>query len=891
VCAVAQPGTATSQVDAGSRQGVVARRNLFGLLSAARRVTVVSAPAGSGKSVLLRSWIAEAGLVERTGWVSVGRGERDPQAFWLAVLDSLRGTRAGSELVRELTAAPGLAAGTIVERLTEDLSSLEAQLWLVIDDLHELEADDAIERLELFLRRAPAELRFVLLTRRDPRLGLHRLRLEGELTEIRGEDLLFSLEESRELLEASGVRLSEEALGSLVETTEGWAAGLRLAALSVTRNADPERFAADFSGSERTVAEYLVAEVLDRMPAEFGELLLRTSVLERVNGPLADLLTGGSGGERMLEELERANAFVVSLDPERSWFRYHHLFGDLLQLELRRTAPDEVPALHRRAAGWFARCGRPVEAVRHAQAGEDWDLAVRVLSDHWLGLWLDGRSATAHELLTAFPSEAVVADADLATLAVADELVCGSLEQAERRLVLAMRLSQSVTDERRGRLQRRLSTLRLRLGRQRGDLAAVVEESGRLLGSEESLDAARGGVDEERRAVWLLNLGTAELWTSRLQDAERHLEQALALARRTGRPYLAVGCLANRAVLEAFGSLPAALEAGTQAVELAAEHGWTEEAVVGVAYAVLGLIGVGQGRLDEARRWLDRAQRALTAELDPTGASLLQRTRGMLELAGGRDEQALVALRAALRLDRRLATPHAFAAQTRVLMARALLRLRQTEAAEQVLADLDDELGESSETLVVTAMVALARDDPEAATGALRRVVDGSVGVVHPEHLLEALLLEAIARDALGDPGATGRALERALDLAEPDGLLLPFLLFPASALLERHSRLGTSHAALISEILNLLSGRVPAARPDELGPLQDPLSASELRVLRYLPTNLQAPEIAGELFVSVNTIRTHMRHVYSKLDVHTRAEAVERARALGLLAPGGRSR
>jgi LuxR family maltose regulon positive regulatory protein len=263
----------------------------------------------------------------------------------------------------------------------------------------------------------------------------------------------------------------------------------------------------------------------------------------------------------------------------------------------------------------------------------------------------------------------------------------------------------------------------------------------------------------------------------------------------------------------------------------------------------------------------------------------------MLELAGGRDEEALVALRAALRLDRRLARPHAFAAQTRVLMVQALLRLRQTEAAEQVLADLDEELGDSSETLAVTAMLALARDDPETATGALTPVVDGSVRVVHPEHLLEALLLEAIAHDALGDPGATGRALERALDLAEPEGLLLPFLLFPAPALLERHSRLRTSHAALISEILNLLSGGAPGARPDNPESLQNPLSASELRVLRYLPTNLQAPEIAAELFVSVNTIRTHMRHVYSKLDVHTRAEAVQRARALGLLAPGGRSR
>jgi LuxR family transcriptional regulator, maltose regulon positive regulatory protein len=351
--------------------GVVSRPGLFGRLGASARVTVVSAPPGSGKTILLRSWVSQPGLAESAAWVPVVRYERDPQRFWLSVLCALRQTAPGSALVGELTAAPDLDGWTIVERLLKDLAPLEDRIWLVIDDVHELGSAEARSQLELLIMRAPPELRFALATRHDLRLGLHRLRLEGELTEIRAADLRFTETEARELLEAAGVKLAEPTLAMLYERTEGWAAGLRLAALSLAGHPDPERFAAEFSGSERTVAEYLLAEVLERQSEEVQRLLLRTSVLERVNGELANLLTGDDGGQRILQELEETNAFVMALDAARSWFRYHHLFADLLRLELRRAAPGEVAALHQVAAGWHARHGSPIEAVRHAQAGQD----------------------------------------------------------------------------------------------------------------------------------------------------------------------------------------------------------------------------------------------------------------------------------------------------------------------------------------------------------------------------------------------------------------------------------------------------------------------------------------------------------------------------------------
>src|SRR6201996_4136893 len=382
--------------------GIVSRRALFGRLGPAGGITQVSAPAGSGKTFLLRSWIGAAGLAESTAWVPVHREERNPQRFWVSVLSALRQTAAGSTVVGPLTAAPDLDGWAVVERLLKDLESLQDQAWLVIDDVHELRSAEALRQLELLLMRAPPELRCVLATRHDVRLGLHRLRLEGELTEIRAANLRFTLDEARALFGGAGVELPESALALLHARTEGWAAGLRLAALSLSGHPDPERFAAEFSGSERTVADYLMAEVLERQSEEVRRLLLRTSMLDRISGKLADLLTGGSGGERILQDLEEANAFVVSVDAARSWFRYHQLFADLLQLELRRTAPDQVDALHRTAARWFADHGYPVDAVRHAQAARDWAWAARLLADHWPGLQLDGRAATVHALLARF---------------------------------------------------------------------------------------------------------------------------------------------------------------------------------------------------------------------------------------------------------------------------------------------------------------------------------------------------------------------------------------------------------------------------------------------------------------------------------------------------------
>ena len=886
--------------------GVVPRPGLSGRLGASARVTVLSAPPGSGKTVLLRSWIGEPGRAGRVAWVAVGRGEQDPQRFWLSVLGALRGTSAGSGLVRELTAAPDLDGWAVVERLLKDLAPLAGRLWLVIDDVHELGSAEALAQLELLVMRAPPELRFVLATRHDLRLGLHRLRLEGELSEIRTADLQFTLAEARELLMAAGVALPGPALAMLHERAEGWAAGLRLAALSLAGHEDPERFAVEFSGSERTVAEYLLAEVLERQPDEVRRLLLRTSVLERVSGPLADALTGGSGGERMLAELEQANAFVVSLDAGRSWFRYHHLFADLLQLALRRTAPGEVTALHEAAAGWFAEHGFPVEAIRHAQAAQDWGLAARLLADNWPGLQLGGQAATVHVILAGFPAEVTATDAELATVAAADELAQGSLEEAERFLGLAARRFEGpvpVPAGRRGQAHLLLGVVRLLLARQRGNLPAVAEEARRLQALTEAPDAVPAGLGEELRALALVNLGITEYWGGRLAEAEPHLDQGITLARKIGRPYLEFLGLAHRTSIATVWSSPYALaeERARQTIELARRHGWTDEPAAGIAYNTLAAGGIWRRQLEEAADWVRRAERTLRAEADPMTAIVIRYIRALLELARGRYQEVLATFETAERLSRLLDAPDWPLMRARALRLHALIRLGETGRAEQDIAEIGKQGPLSGEIRMALAALRIAQDDPHAATVALAPVLSGAVPVAPATWLSLACLLEAVARDALGDPAAARDAMRRALDAATPDGVLATFLFHPpARELFDRYAPDRGDQGALAAEIRNLLPAELPEGPPAEPKPgapegsprpadsfrLVDPLSKSEIRVLRYLPTNLSAPEIARELSLSVHTVRTHVRHLFAKLGAHGRTEAVERARDLGLLAP-----
>jgi LuxR family transcriptional regulator, maltose regulon positive regulatory protein len=872
---------------------VVPRLELYGRLSGAGRVTQLSAAAGSGKTVLLRSWIDQAGLATRAAWVLLDHDERDAQRFWLSVLHALRRTTAVGPLVRELTAAPDLDGWTIIERLIEDLAPLQERIWLVIDDLDELRSDEAIRQLERFVKCAPPEVQFVLSSRSDQHLGLHRLRVEGELTEIRTPDLRFTPSEARALFESAGVQLSDVALAQLLQRTEGWAGGLRLAAMSLAAHDDPEQFAGEFSGSERTVAGYLVAEVLERQPAEVRELLLCTSVLERVCGPLADYLTGGSGAERIFQELEDANAFVSSVDAGRSWFRYHHLFADLLRLELRRSSPEMVGQLHRAASDWFEREGYTVEAVRHAELAREWSHAARLLIDSRIGLILDGRLATLRALLDAFPARVAAADPELAVVVAGVRLRDGLFDDADAFIAVAERNAENVPEDRQQLVGLHLASVRLALARQRGDLGGAVRAMRSLESVLDSQPPNAAGRTDDIRALALMTLGTTELWSLRLTDARRHLEEGLALARRIRRPYLEIGCLAHLGIGAPLSGLSAsvALAFTEEAVTIAEAQGLATNPIVALAFA----IGAGSlawlGRFDEAEQSLERAGLALRPGGDPGTELALYHARGLLYSGQGRLGDALAEFRSAEKIQGILAGEHALMVDLRARIILTQVRLGKLSDARAALDTIAEQDRDRAEVRIPAAAIHLAEGSPEEAIELLAPVTERSVESLIPTWAaIHALLFDAAAREETGHVRDAEASLERALDLAEPEGLILPFTIIPVEALLERYPRHRTAHAAFLSTILDVCAGE-SATPHGESAPLLDELSAAELRVIRYLPSNLKAPEMAAELFVSTNTIRTHLRHIYAKLDVHGRAEAVARARELGLLAPSRRRR
>jgi LuxR family transcriptional regulator, maltose regulon positive regulatory protein len=855
--------------------------------AAEAKVTLISAPAGSGKTSLLRAWADGPGQPYRRAVVQVQRAQQDSQQFWMAVLSAIRqahGTPAEGE---QLAATPGFNQGAILDRVRSELAQDCDRIFLIIDDLHELISAEALTQLTWLLEKLPPQVHVILAMRRDLPLRLHKLRLAGDLAEIRTADLRFTRQETREFLGASGVALSEAGAAQLHQRTEGWAAGLRLAAISLASSPDPERFVAEFSGSSRTVAEYLLAEMLECQPPEVQQLLLRTALLDRVNGELADLLTGHPGTGGILLDLEDANAFVVSLDPARTWFRYHHLFADLLRLELRRRLPGQLPALHRLAASWLSEHGEIVDAIRHTQAAGDWSDAARLLADHSFGLTLDGQAQTIQTLLRAFPPGAVTEGPDIPLARATSDLARGRLNEAAAHLTVAETLIAATPGDRQHRLEVATAALRLSLARKRGHLAGVVDQVRFLASPVTGQSDEDIALDSDLRAVALMNLGVVEAWSLGNQDSQRHLQAGADLARRIGRPYLEVACLSELAFASKIEPFATTRRRCEEAIAIAEQHGWGAEPVISPALVNLAGTLIWTGEFDEADRWLHRATRALETDTGPSLRLLLHLGIGLLMSGRRRPREALAEYRAAEHLQAQLEGSHALMPQLTGFRLATQARLGQVSEVRASLAALDADLASSGEIGNARADICLADGDPAAALTAVHEVLSGKAPAIGYMTVIEANLLAALAHRELGDQRAAFAAVECALALAEADRLVLPFAMTGSLEQLEAMPRHQTAHPTLLAGIIDVMRGSSlsPGHQPALAG--IEELSPSELRVLRYLPTNLSRLEIASQLSVSVNTVNTHIRNIYAKLQTRDRSSAVHRAREMRLLSAG----
>jgi LuxR family maltose regulon positive regulatory protein len=911
--------------------GLVARPHLMELLELGARgpLTVLAAPAGWGKTALLNAWARGRGPAHPVSWLTI-EAEDDGDRFWSYLHLALTGAGTTRGEDHQTVPAPGLVPHRVyLARLANAVARLPVPVVVVLDDFHLLPgvspapgtpaAAPGTQRppeasvpagLEFLLRHTAGRLHLVVATREAPALPLHRWRLSGELTELGARELSFTLPEAAQLLARHGVELPEAHLAELHARTEGWPAGLRLAALAMRRHPDPPRFVDAFSGDQQDIAEYLTGEVLAGQPPETLYALLCTSVLERVCGGLMDALTGRTDGERILADLERRNAFVIALPGHYPWYRYHRLFAELLAAELHRRMPDRPPELHRAAAAWYAVHGLPADALRHALAAQDWGYATALLADHWPDLVLCG----ADEALRPFPPSAIPpaeplpppddaarADPELAMAYVADRLDAGDLGAADGYLRLADDHQHLLNEDRRDRFVPMSAAFHLAQAQRAGEPGPVMRFAAELLALAHPAGVAGAGGspagmpaelatwaeepvdDASMRAIALAARGSVQLGEGDLAAAADSLSAGLAAAERGRLPCAQLLCAGKLSLLRAVrGELRAADAAARNALALPPCPGRCRPLGSGYAYLALALVRYHWDRLGDAERYLDLAAALSDPVAEPTLAAGIAATRaGLL-----RDSRQLAAAYEVVVAARRELGGHLSRyLQDWLTAVEADLRTSygDTDTARELLMPLLEERHADSAIAAVALARAYLRDDDP---GAAMRVLPVWDGDRLPLPLrLEAGLLAALASRMSGDDHRAGIRLERVLQLAEPEGFrhLLTHVDPNVRELLVDQLDAGTAYWSTVSEAL-----KATAAPPAEGGlppsVLAEPLSERELTVLRYLQGALSNLEIASDLSLSVNTVKTHVRSIYRKLHADHRREAVLKARQLRLI-------
>jgi LuxR family maltose regulon positive regulatory protein len=874
----------------------------------ASRLTLVSAPAGFGKTTLLAEWLA-AGPAPSAGerlvaWLSLDRADNHSASFWTYVIAALRTVASGvGETALTLLRSPRPPPiETVLTALLNDLGATAGEIVLLLDDYHVIDAGDVQDGMAFLLDHLPVGLHVVMASRADPALPLARLRARGELAEIRAAELRFTTDEAASYLnEMMGLQLTARDVAALEGRTEGWIAALQLAALSMQGRGDVADFIAGFAGDDRYIVDYLAEEVLQRQPDHVQAFLLQTSVLGRLSGPLCDAVTGQADGKAMLETLDRGNLFLVPLDDRRRWYRYHHLFADVLQARLLDEQPGEVPGLHRRASAWYEHNGEQSVAIDHALAARDFGQAADLIERVLPAMRQIRQEATVHGWLKALPDEVVRARPMLSFAAAGALLDAGDLDGVEVRLRDAERWLEEATgsparpaemvvaneDEFR-RLPGAIELYRSALALARGDLPATVRYARR------TLDRALAD-DHGVRAGASGFLGLA-FWTSGdLEAGHSAWAECAAGLRRYGQIADTFGCAIGMADIRlAQGRLGEAMRTYEQALRRASEQ--DGPVLRGTADMYVGMSEVYRERdnLPAATQQLRRSQ-----EL---GEHLgLPQNRYRWRVAMARVRQAEGDLDGALDLlneAERVYVGDFFpnvrpvpALRARVWIAQGRLGEVLGWAREQGLS-ADDDLSYLREFEHITlARVLLARYSEERAehygyevTRLLERLLQAAEAGGRTGRVIEILVLRAVAHQVRRDIPAARACLERALTLAEPEGYVRVFIdEGPPMASLLRATAKQETAGNYVRRLLAAVNQTSPVRQHPVQQALIDPLSERELEVLRLLGTELDGPAIARELVVSLSTVRTHTKHIYAKLGVTNRRAAVRRAAELDL--------
>ena len=847
-------------------------------------VVLVSAGPGSGKTTAVASWLH--GSADAASWLTLDEADNDLRTFWVDVLGALSAgdvLPAGSRLQDFVPAATFGAPEALLVRT--GLAELPEPVMLVLDDVQHLRNAEVLDSLSTLIEHRPPQLRLVLVTRADPALRLHRLRAAGGLTEIRSEELAFTEDEAAELFALDGIHLTEDQLRVLLERTLGWPVGLRLAAMSLAAT-DVTRGIARFTGTERSVAEYLIGEVLDRLPAADRDFLLRTSIAERISPSLATALTGRRDSQGVLEGMVAGNSFVVGLGDGSGWFRYHPLLRELMQHRLSLEQPGATEELHTLAARWFAAGGRPIQAIRHATIAGDWDEVGRLLVRSAAPLIL---TADAPALAAALEPAArrAAGQPRLSTLLAAAiwHFQRQDFPAMHRDTTEAAEFLPEAPDDVRVPAELLIAATTVAHDRLTAS-AALVGSSTRLLSLLDGAPRRLVPAAPHHRVVGLNNLGVGQLWAGDLPAAQANLDAAEARARELGMGLSVVTAVAHLAVLDVIhGRLHRARRRASAARDLVDRRGWAAEPQTLGLYVALGMTLLAESRLEEAADVIGLGLAASSRGSD-TGCRLALGIAAVgVAVARG---DAAAARSAADRLRTELAEvvnpPDLLARWCRVAQAPTQLLAGDPDKPVRLLDPVEDDGFVGAVERVALGRAHLALGHPDRLSSVLGPLTRPDVTYLGPS--VEARVLLALAADRRHRDTAALELLTDAIDLAEPEGLIRPFLdAGPAAGrLITRHRHVVARHLDFTRQLLTRAPGPAghPAAPVGAMG--GEHLTERELIVLRYLPTMLKAAEIAEDLYVSVNTVKAHLRSIYRKLDAATRREAVERARGLSLL-------
>jgi LuxR family maltose regulon positive regulatory protein len=891
--------------------GFTSRPRLVGQLEdgLARGVVLVSAPAGFGKTSLLADW-ARTGQ-RPVAWLSLDAGDNDPARFWrhvAAALDRARPSLAARTHPLLGSPAPRLFEALVTVLINELVAqSPDGHPVLVLDDYHLIAAETVHASVMFLLEHRPPGLGIVLASRSDPPLALARLRARGQLAELRIAELRFTTDEAADLLSealSTDVCLPASTAGELAARTEGWAAGLQLAAISLRARPDVDDFLATFSGTNRYVLDFLTEEVLERQPDSLRQFLLDTSILERLSGELCDALTGGSDGQRTLAEIERANLFLVPLDQARRWWRYHQLFADLLRARLEHEQPDRVAALHRAAAAWHARHGLADDAVRHALAARDAVWAARLIEEHVDALMLRSEGATLERWLAALPVAVVasrprllLARSRLALLAGNVGPAAAALDAAEQALPSSRGTADEPLEPSVGRASSLLAHVPAAIALTRAILAELAGDAEGAFGFASAALAALGDEAPVLAALIRGHLAIAEWLRGRLEPAERLLTDVVAQCRAADEPSLAAwGSHLLGQVQRAEGRLDAAIATYRQVLADTTAARQPALPAAGVAYVGMAEVAYQRGELDAALRLVADGiaccrQLAYTPPLAAGLATLAWVRQASGDVAGARDAveeaQQVAPSTAVVNLLNPVPAQHA-----RLLLAQGD-PAAATCLTETLGLSADDEPRYPREAeYLVLARLRLAQGRADEALGLLERPHAAAAADGRTASLIEIQALRGLALAAAGETARALATLAEALRLASPQSYVRVFADegAPMTALLRQvvsAQRTETSSAARFpSAYLGRLARAFEpeAARTPAVPALVEPLSERELEVLRLLAAGKPNQAIAEDLYVSLSTVKKHVTHVLGKLGVTNRTEATARARQLGVL-------